>query len=79
MASAGEGKRGTCPTRPAKMVGLSTFLKENSMFESFFRQIVCFCPPPWKILPSPGKSLRTPMGVPPNFYIQIIVPRILKC
>jgi len=30
---------------------------QNSMFLGvFFRQIVCFAPPPWKILPSPGKK-----------------------
>jgi len=39
------------PPWPAKIVCFLTFLEENSMFLGVFRQIVCFCPPPWKILP----------------------------
>ncbi len=45
-ASAGEEKRGTCPPCPAKIVSFSTFLKENSILSSIFRQMECFCPPP---------------------------------
>jgi len=53
-----KGKRGHLPPALAGyIVCFSTFLKENSMFLGIFRQIVYFCPPPWKILPSPGKKV----------------------
>jgi hypothetical protein len=55
-ASTGAGKRGLLPSPPwsAKIVCFQSFLQENTMFLSIFRQIVCFCPPL-------EKSLRTPM------------------
>jgi len=52
------GQQGALP--PPPLAGQSSmffdFLGENSMFLGGFRQIVCFCPFPWKLLPSHGKT-----------------------
>jgi len=46
------------PPWPAKNICFSTFFEDNSIFFGYFyRKIVFFCPPPWKILPSPGKKV----------------------
>ena len=44
------------PSSDKKMTCLQTFFEKNSMFLVFLRQIVCFCPTLFKILPSPGKK-----------------------
>ncbi len=60
-ASAGEGvRRSSCPLWPAKAALKYYFLGNNSIFFVAFRQKLGSCPP-GKILPSPGKSLKTPM------------------
>ncbi len=53
----GGGKRGPLTPLPGQNSMFFDFLEENSMFLDVFREIVCFCPPPWKILPSPGKKV----------------------
>ncbi len=60
MASGGGGGRGLLSPLPVPNSMFLDLFTKNSFILLFFSQIL-FLTSPWKILPSPGKSLRTLM------------------